>query len=172
MHLVCRSEGDFLCLDLLLRPSLVNKTNKDGTTPILLACRNVGSNFRPVKNLLEHGADPTIRDESEATCLHAAAASRNVKLCRLLLDHEVKSGSNVDADAGDIKGETPLHLACKWAEGSLEVIRLLIDHGANVNAQDGESQAPLYEACIAGCLEVVKLLLGEKADVNDDDVNG
>ncbi|KAL1628534.1 hypothetical protein SLS56_005879 [Neofusicoccum ribis] len=172
LHLVCRGEGNFLGMDHLLSPSVVNKTNKNGETPIFIACKNARDNLGPIEKLLEHGADPTIPDKSKATCLHSAAASRNIKLCRLLLADGVKNKSKVDADAGDSMGETPLHLACKLTEGSLGVIRLLLQHGANVNAQDAESQAPLYEACTAGCGEAVELLLGQKADVNDDDVNG
>lgn len=145
--------------------SVVNTTNKNGATPILIACKNARDNLSPVKKLLMGCANPTITDKSQATCIHAGVASRNMRLCKLLLAHVTKHGK-------DNKGKTPLHLACQWAEGSLGVIRLLLEHGANVNAQDAECRAPLHEACAAGCVEAVELLLGWSADVRYVDVNG
>ncbi|KAF4309234.1 hypothetical protein GTA08_BOTSDO03199 [Botryosphaeria dothidea] len=167
LHLACRGEGDFVGIDRLISPLVVNETNESGETPIFIACKNAGKNLDPIRKLLKQDADPTMTDKSKATCLHSAAASRNIELCRLLLADEARNGSKIDADAIDSKGETPLHLACKLTEGSLGVVRLLLKHGANVNAQDADSQSPLSEACAAGCSEVVELLLGEKADVND-----
>ena len=37
-------------------------------------------------------------------------------------------------DTATVTGITPLHLACE--QGSLELAKYLLDHGANVNAHD------------------------------------
>jgi ankyrin repeat protein len=54
-------------------------------------------------------------------------------------------------------GRTPLHFACK--EGYLEVVKLLIELGADKEAKDKWNETPLHLACIEGHLDVVKLLI-------------
>jgi ankyrin repeat protein len=49
--------------------------------------------------------------------------------------------------------------------GRTEIVALLLDHGADINAKDEESGAtPLYHAASWGRREVVELLLGRGAD--------
>ena len=50
-------------------------------------------------------------------------------------------------DARNIDGSTPLCDAC--AAGSLECIKLLLEHGATVNPQMF-TFSPLHEACMGG----------------------
>ncbi|KAL1648441.1 hypothetical protein SLS58_002196 [Diplodia intermedia] len=177
LHLVCLGDGGFRGLDELLASSImdteiVNAKNKEGATPIILAAKNTGEDPKLIKQLLDHHADPTIADKSGATCLHFAAGSHKTEVCRVLLAHGSKNGTKrVDVNAEDSNGETPLHWACKLPDAPKELIRLLLKNGAAVNAQDKESQAPLYEASKSGSAEVVKLLLSKHADINDDDVN-
>ena len=59
--------------------------------------------------------------------------------------------------------ETPLDLtAC---EGNVEIIRFLIDHGANLHVTDSNGSTPLHIASQSGQLEAVKLLLRRGADI-------
>ena len=60
-------------------------------------------------------------------------------------------------------GRTPLHEAA--ARGEAEIGRLLIEHGADVNARGGARAAtPLHAAAVCGHRELVNLLLGANAD--------
>ena len=47
---------------------------------------------------------------------------------------------------------------------------LLIDHGANVNAQDDTKSTPLHLASSMGSIETVQLLIEHGADVTARDV--
>lgn len=66
----------------------------------------------------------------------------------------------------------PLHIACE--NGNLDIIKLLLKHGANVNAlmdyRDGEEEekniSPLHIACYHGHVRIVRLLLMYGASVN------
>ncbi|OCK74175.1 ankyrin, partial [Lepidopterella palustris CBS 459.81] len=60
-------------------------------------------------------------------------------------------------------GKTLLHLA---AEGHEAVAKLLVDKGADVNAQGGEYGNALYAASAGGHEAIVKLLVEKGADVN------
>ncbi|KAH3098783.1 hypothetical protein KXW41_005747, partial [Aspergillus fumigatus] len=47
-----------------------------------------------------------------------------------------------------------------------EIVKLLLDKGADVNVQGGEYGNALQAASLEGHLEIVKLLLGTGADIN------
>ena len=72
--------------------------------------------------LLDHGADPNIRDDSHSTPLHKASSSGRLDVARLLLSY----GANIDEK--DMEGRTPLLVAS--AEGHHEMTKLLLEHGA------------------------------------------
>ena len=62
-------------------------------------------------------------------------------------------------------GGTALHDAAM--SGHTDLVRLLLDHSAALDARDDESGAtPLYVAAAMGRSEVVKLLVEKGADVN------
>jgi hypothetical protein len=67
-------------------------------------------------------------------------------------------------DSRDKWGWTPLHEAS--VSGHLEVSRVLVDHGANVNARQQKHHTPLDLSARNGHLRVVKLLLERGADVH------
>jgi hypothetical protein len=76
------------------------------------------------------------------------------------------SGASTSASVtGGLNGDdaaTPLHAA---AEGdNADVVRALLDAGADVNARDAFGNTPLRNAAAAGTLAVVKLLVAAGAD--------
>ena len=52
-------------------------------------------------------------------------------------------------------GYTPLHMACSWPQP--EVVRKLIDLGANLDARNNELKTPLALACNEGNTKVSHL---------------
>ena len=72
-------------------------------------------------------------------------------------------GADVNAtDYPDRK--TPLHLAARHS--SLDVAKLLINRGADVDAMDKDDRTPLHYAVRKNSLDVAKLLLDRGADVD------
>ncbi|KXG52095.1 uncharacterized protein PGRI_083790 [Penicillium griseofulvum] len=56
---------------------------------------------------------------------------------------------------------------CKAAsEGHANIVQLLLDQGADVNAQDGKNGTALQAAALEGHAHIVRLLLDQGADVN------
>ena len=65
----------------------------------------------------------------------------------------------------DAQGQTPLPRA-----RTVEIARLLLEHGADVDAARGPGVTPLMSAAAAGRTECVKLLLEHGADPNARDL--
>ena len=95
--------------------------------------------------------------------LHDAASKGDLAGVQAELD------KGVDVDTKDDNGLTPL----QWAalEGHKEIVELLIDTGANVNAWS-KYGTPLHYAASGGYKEIVELLIAKGADVNVKDVRG
>ena len=67
--------------------------------------------------------------------------------------------------------ETALHRAALYRRA--EVVRVLLDNGADVNAwTEGRDGTPLTYAILGGDVGIVKLLLARGANVNARDVRG
>jgi len=78
-------------------------------------------------------------------------------------------GASVD-DRGNKGDLTPLMDAA--SQGHLEIVKLLISHGADVNAQSACGNSPLMYACSSGHEDIVKELLNAGARVEDNNENG
>jgi ankyrin repeat protein len=78
-------------------------------------------------------------------------------------------GAERKVDATDAGGRTALHHAC--AAGRAEVVRLLLDKGADADADDGRYWLPLHYASATGHADVVALLL-DRGAVTDADEEG
>ncbi|KAL5509700.1 hypothetical protein EMCRGX_G005116 [Ephydatia muelleri] len=64
-------------------------------------------------------------------------------------------------------GSSPLKAAC--LNGHLDVVKTLLEAGANINQADKKGRSPLYAASCNGHLDVVKTLLEAGANINQAD---
>jgi hypothetical protein len=67
-------------------------------------------------------------------------------------------------------GQTPL--LCASINGNTEAIRVLLDHGADINASDNEGCTALHFAAESGNHEAIRELLGLGADITASDIEG
>ena len=163
LQLVCDGEGEHAGLEMLVNHGAdINlRTSSDQSSPVLLLV-NGNAPLKKVQYLLKNGAKPEVLNEWMITYLLLAAYYINIELCKILLNYD-----SVDVTARDNAGETPLHWVFKWPNAPPDLVKLLLNEGAQVNAQDNDSQAPIYDACLVGNLEGARLLLDFNADVND-----
>ncbi|XP_047044499.1 ankyrin-1-like [Lolium rigidum] len=96
-----------------------------------------------------------------AGALHLAAEGKRAEVCEYLVE-DVR----VDVDALDICGRTPLVWAIIGKGVHVDIVRYLLDHGANPDNVDITGLTPLHEAAKIGHCEVVELLLSRGAFVD------
>ncbi|XP_028612859.1 ankyrin repeat and EF-hand domain-containing protein 1 [Grammomys surdaster] len=77
--------------------------------------------------------------------------------------------AGIPVDMKDNTYKTPLMTAC--ANGSIDVVKFLIDKGANVNATDNFLWTPLHFACHAGQQDIVELLVKSGAAIDATSIN-
>ena len=175
--------GDAALVSALLAedPSLVNARGEDGVSAVLLA------RYRFDRATMDAllAADPDIDlfegaalgridrvraaldDDPDAvgafspdgfTALHLAAFFGKPEIARALLDAGAPVGTYTKNDFAN----QPLHAAA--AGRHLEVCRVLLAAGADVNASQHGGYTPLHEAAQHGDVEMVELFLSAGAD--------
>lgn len=82
---------------------------------------------------------------------------------RTMLPWLLAQGVHPDSKMNSTDGTPLMHAA---AEGDLESMRLLLDHGADPNARNGNNEVPLGYACSYEHWEAARLLIQRGADVN------
>jgi ankyrin repeat protein len=154
--------------------------------PTLLHLASFVGNAEAVKLLLDHGTDVNARDTDGFKALwlsHTAARNSSTQdqgMCQQAepsrwLSRLVDSSRSMRPKCFQIAevltpGGTALHWACLG--GQIEVVRLLLARGADVDVVDNEGHAPLHVASAVHSPAVVKALLDNDARVNLKDLSG
>ena len=118
------------------------KGKKDGNTPLHIAARN--GNFELAKLLVEHGANIEARNDNTQTPYYLSNRE----------NHKAKAKTD---------GDTPLHIAAH--NGKFELVKLLVEHGANIGARNDNNQTPYYLSNRQNHKEISKYLLEKKREV-------
>ena len=138
-------------------PRIASLKGPGGSTPLMYAV--LYGDADAVRLLLDNGADPNLRNEAGASALMWAVD--NLEKTRVLLQR----GADVNARSED--GRTALSIAASRF-GSLAVVRLLLDSGADPSVKSPSYKGPLTplsEAADVGDEAVVRLLIERGADV-------
>lgn len=132
-------------------------------------------NFKPIKNInLEEKSFIMWPDGPEAAM---AYVEENMDEASLLWAARVGSidivkriiAKKVDVNAIDLSYNTTALMAASEG-GYTNIVKLLLKHGANINAQDQVGATALTYASAGGREDTVKLLLEHGADVNIKDI--
>ena len=146
-----------------------------------------GLDYSVSQLLAVQGSDVNTKTSMGATPLHQAAGCGYVKVLKLLLSN------GADINARDVTGYTPLHYGTatwpeysstlnvvdsvsaknrlwaekrrKWSNTSVEVARLLLDYGSDVNAVNLAGDTALHYSVRNGEEPLTRILLARGADV-------
>jgi len=167
----------------------VNGKDVRGDTPLIVAAR-VGAE-EIVAELLSADADPLLFGKNRETAVGAAAASGDLRTLSLLIEavEEPKQLLNealfTAATRGDLDiaramlaagadpglppaRSAPLEAAAR--SGVIEMIELLLDHGANPDYSEGPGNFALDSAILFGRVHVMTALLRRGANPNAGDL--
>jgi len=151
-----------VCGVLLAAGALLEDPDDEGRTALWLAARH--ARLPAVRLLLQHNADPSVKDKKGASVLEAAVSSGNEGLILELL------GNSSIADVNDTTGSL-LRDAVK--SGKRGIVEALLTHGASVELKPGTvGSMPLHAACERGDEYLVTLLVRARADPSAADLAG
>ncbi|XP_028417938.1 uncharacterized protein LOC114542630, partial [Dendronephthya gigantea] len=159
----------------------VNGEYTDGWTVLHYAVSK--GTLEMVKYLVEKGADVKGKNTDGSTILHTAVTKGTLDIVKYL----VEKGAAVNAiNSKNTNGSTVLHSAVAKAqiltggqfytvlftESKLDMVKYLVEHGADVNGKDTDESRVLHRAVTEGAHETVKYLIRKGADVNGKYIDG
>ncbi|XP_021712114.1 uncharacterized protein LOC5564954 isoform X2 [Aedes aegypti] len=156
---------------------IVQSLYSQNTVVVVWAC--LGGNEKIAMRLLRKSKIKS-NDPYHKILMHAAVDGGSTGLVMALLGEfqlsvNIQYGHNFNdcdelpidmfgKDSKFIFHGTPLHTAA--GKGNIEMVKLLIDHNANIDTKDDEGCTPLHYASRNGNLEMVKLLIDNRANVD------
>lgn len=144
----------------------LNAYGKENMTVLMYATEKppAETKWYPIRTaLIKAGADPQQRAGSRnASLLKFAIGAVELRKDLSLLTAILAGGINPDT-ATHTDSETPLLIAVSYQDG-LPAMKLLVEHGANVNIRDSLGETPLTEAIATLGLAEVEYLLDKGAD--------
>lgn len=139
-----------------------------------------------VRLLIAYGADLFLNEEETGTVMYNALRPTSLTLSCELIRFLLNEGVDINMQL-DREGTTPLHAVLGISDGAiadwdgfkararLEVVRLLLDSGADVNAKTSDGTSVLTAACEwSRDYELIDMLLKAGADksINEPNDNG
>ncbi|KAM9513138.1 B-cell lymphoma 3 protein homolog isoform 2-T2 [Salvelinus alpinus] len=135
-------------------------------TPLHLAV--ITHQAQLVEALLRAGADPRALDRNGQTTVHLCCEHGQQACLSVVLSHP---SILTCLEVRNYEGLTPLHLAVQG--GHKELVRMLLDAGADINAMDIKSgHSPLIHAVENNNMDMVHFLIENDCNVNGQSYSG
>uniref|UniRef100_A0A914WY43 Ankyrin repeat domain-containing protein 50 n=1 Tax=Plectus sambesii TaxID=2011161 RepID=A0A914WY43_9BILA len=162
--LAAAAGGHLTVVRLLLKHNAhADTVDMDGRTVLTVAAAQGDEAL--VRLLLDLGLDECHKDNFSWLPLHHAAFEGRPIACALLCDRNAQT-----VYATDREGRHPLIIAAE--EGKVDVVRVLLDHGAPIEQQTLEGHSALRLAAVAGQGAVIRLLVEHGANLEARDLDG
>ncbi|MEW8505744.1 MAG: WG repeat-containing protein [Candidatus Thiodiazotropha sp.] len=155
------ARDDIKSLEEILKSGVdVNTKTISGHVPMTVAA--LLGNLEAAKLLLDYGADINHMTR-RGTPLHNASKLGQAEFVKYLLENGADTDLVNDSEEDWLKGMNALHYAAYNA--SLNVLKLLLDSGMNVDVRTGQGMTPLMYAAMMDNEYIVKELLKHGASI-------
>jgi ankyrin repeat protein len=141
----------------------INPNSYDDDSDYVLMNAALYSSVDVMQLLLEKGSDPNARNKFGETALMWAV--HDIAKVKLLIQH----GADVNAKAKS--GNTPLLIA-SIGQGKYDIIKVLLDNGADPLVANGKKENALIRAALFGDTPTISLFLSKGIDINAKDNEG
>uniref|UniRef100_A0A8C4F0U9 Euchromatic histone-lysine N-methyltransferase 2 n=1 Tax=Dicentrarchus labrax TaxID=13489 RepID=A0A8C4F0U9_DICLA len=152
-----------VCYMLVQAGAQVDAQDKDLRTPLLEAIIN--NHIEVAHYLVQNGACVYHVEEDGYTGLHHAAKLGNLETVNMLLET-----GQVDVNAQDSGGWTPIIWAAEHKH--VDVIKALLNRGADVTINDKELNVCLHWAAYAGNVDIAELVLNSGCSLTSVNMHG
>jgi len=156
LFVACATDHGSVCDALVAIGTPVDIRDAKGRTPLHYAARYAAPSAAYV--LLAAGADPNALDQDFNAPLNAIFPGGSARVAQRLAVVSILIGAGAQLDAAGTSGWTPLMTAAFDAD--VELIRLLLENGADPNRFTNTQYYELYEGCSNTC--VLNLALSKK----------
>jgi ankyrin len=141
---------------------------EEGVTPLHSTLMAKEQNLDLVRLLLDSGANANaVTLEHRFTPLQLALWSKDAG--PNIIDLLIEYGADINAGAGEAE-QKPLHVCV--STGNIDMVRLLLARGADIEAHDKAGATALHYAARVGHKDIAGLLIDNSADVNAKDRGG
>lgn len=146
----------------------VNARGEMNATVLFWAMRS--NSVEGFEKLLELGADPNVVFDDGGSVMHWAVKNERPDYLELALSH----GGDANLVAGSMFKQTPLYevIGIFGEIGNTPAIGLLLDAGADINAESSNGDFPVIVAANFGRFDIVYELLERGADYTVTNKNG
>uniref|UniRef100_A0A665VCH8 Euchromatic histone-lysine N-methyltransferase 2 n=2 Tax=Echeneis naucrates TaxID=173247 RepID=A0A665VCH8_ECHNA len=152
-----------VCYMLVQAGAHVDAQDKELRTPLLEAIIN--NHFEVARYLVQNGACVYHVEDDGYTGLHHAAKLGSLEIVSMLLET-----GQVDVNAQDSGGWTPIIWAAEHKH--VDVIKALLNRGADVTINDKELNVCLHWAAYAGNVDIAELVLNSGCSLASVNMHG
>nr|XP_046272928.1 histone-lysine N-methyltransferase EHMT2 isoform X2 [Scatophagus argus] len=158
-----------ICYMLVQAGAKVEAQDKELRTPLLEAIIN--NHIEVAHYLIQNGACVYHIEEDGYTGLHHAAKLGNLEIVNMLLETgQVDVNAQVKESKNDSGGWTPIIWAAEHKH--VEVIKALLNRGADVTINDKELNVCLHWAAYAGSVDIAELVLNSGCSLSSLNMHG
>ncbi|XP_001493514.2 transient receptor potential cation channel subfamily A member 1 [Equus caballus] len=150
----------------------VNLEGENGNTAAMIACCK--DNSEALQILFNKGAKPCKSNKWKCFPVHQAAFSGAKKCMEIILKFGEEHGYSRESHINFVNNAkaSPLHMAVQ--SGDLEMIKMCLDNGAQLELMENAKCTALHFAATQGATEIVKLMISSFSGSSDivNAVNG